>query len=75
MGNDECLACHSDVTLTKDENGKQINLHVDDAKFKASVHSVFGCIDCHTDVKAFPARSRSSQAGVCYLSRRPANGL
>ena len=54
MGNDECLACHSDVTLTKDENGKQISLHVDDAKFKASVHSVFGCTDCHSDVKAFP---------------------
>jgi len=54
MGNDECLACHSDVTLIKEEGGKQISLHVDDAKFKASVHSVFGCTDCHTDVKAFP---------------------
>ncbi len=54
MSNDECLACHSDVTLIKEENGKQISLHVDDAKFKASVHSVFGCTDCHKDIKAFP---------------------
>lgn len=54
MGNDECLACHSDATLIKEENGKQISLHVDDAKFKNSVHSIFGCTDCHTDVKAFP---------------------
>ena len=34
MGNDECLACHSDATLIKEENGKQMSLHVDDAKFK-----------------------------------------
>ena len=54
MGNDECLACHSDATLIKEENGKQISLHVDDGKFKASVHSIFGCTDCHTDIKAFP---------------------
>jgi cytochrome b subunit of formate dehydrogenase len=54
MGNDECLACHSDANLIKEENGKQISLHVDDGKFKASVHSIFGCTDCHSDIKAFP---------------------
>ena len=54
MSNDECLACHNDATLTKDENGKQVSLHVDDGKFKGSVHSMFGCTDCHTDIKAFP---------------------
>lgn len=54
MSNEECLACHSDTTLIKEENGKPISLHVDDAKFKASAHSVFGCTDCHTDIKAFP---------------------
>ena len=54
MSNEDCLACHNDATLTKDENGKQVSLHVDDAKFKASIHSVFGCTDCHKDIKAFP---------------------
>src|SRR5208283_4823387 len=54
MSNEDCLACHSDPTLTKDENGETVSLHVDDAKFKASVHSAFGCTDCHTDIKAFP---------------------
>src|SRR5208283_1081340 len=54
MSNDDCLACHSDPTLAKDENGKQISLHVDDAKFKGSIHSSFRCTDCHTDIKAFP---------------------
>ena len=54
MSNEECLACHNDATLTKEENGKQVSLHVDDAAFKASIHSTFGCTDCHTDIKAFP---------------------
>ena len=54
MTNDECLACHNDPTLTKDVNGKAVSLHVDDAKFKASIHSSFGCTDCHSDIKAFP---------------------
>ncbi len=54
MSNEECLACHNDASLTKDENGKQVSLHVDDAAFKASIHSTFGCTDCHSDIKAFP---------------------
>jgi cytochrome b subunit of formate dehydrogenase len=54
MSNEECLACHNDATLTKDENGKPVSLHVDDAAFKASIHSTFACTDCHSDIKAFP---------------------
>ncbi len=54
MSSEDCLACHNDSSLTKDENGKQVSLHVDDAKFKASIHGTFGCTDCHTDIKAFP---------------------
>jgi cytochrome b subunit of formate dehydrogenase len=54
MSNEECLACHNDASLTKDENGKQVSLHVDDAAFQASIHSTFGCTDCHSDIKAFP---------------------
>ena len=43
------MAAHID-----EENGKQVSLHVDDAKFKASIHSTFGCVDCHADIKGFP---------------------
>lgn len=51
----ECLACHSDPGLAKDVNGKAVSLHVDESKFKGSIHgSMFGCTDCHTDVKGFP---------------------
>ena len=51
----ECLACHSDSNLIKEENGKQISLHVDEQHFKSSIHgSMFQCTDCHKDVKGFP---------------------
>ena len=54
MSNEDCLACHNDSSLTKEENGKQVSLHVDDAAFKASIHSIFTCTDCHKDVTAVP---------------------
>ncbi|HEX4786755.1 MAG TPA: cytochrome b/b6 domain-containing protein [Candidatus Sulfotelmatobacter sp.] len=50
---DECLACHSDASLTHDVNGKPVSLHVDPQHFKDSIHgSMFTCVDCHTDVKS-----------------------
>jgi cytochrome b subunit of formate dehydrogenase/5-methylcytosine-specific restriction endonuclease McrA len=50
---EECLACHSDATLTHDINGKTVSLHVDPQAFKDSIHgSMFTCVDCHTDVKS-----------------------
>jgi len=51
----ECLACHNDASLAKDVDGKAVSLHVDEGKFKASIHgSMFTCTDCHKDVKGFP---------------------
>ena len=48
----ECLACHSDATLTTEENGKQVSLSIDEAKLKHSIHGgMLACVDCHTDVK------------------------
>ncbi|MDT8067850.1 MAG: cytochrome b/b6 domain-containing protein [Terriglobia bacterium] len=53
--NDDCLACHNDPTLTKEENGKSVSLGVDPKKFAASIHGqMFQCVDCHTDVKDVP---------------------
>jgi cytochrome b subunit of formate dehydrogenase len=50
--NADCLACHSDATMTTDEGGKKISLYVDEGKLKHSIHgSMFSCVDCHTDVK------------------------
>jgi cytochrome b subunit of formate dehydrogenase len=50
---DECLACHSDATLSHEVNGKTVSLHVDPQHFKDSIHgSMFTCVDCHSDVKS-----------------------
>ena len=48
---DDCLACHSDSSLTHDVNGKPASLYVNPQAFKDSIHgSMFTCVDCHTDV-------------------------
>ena len=53
LKNEECLACHSDASLTKDVNGKSVSLAVDEHKFANSIHgAMFSCVDCHTDVKS-----------------------
>ncbi len=50
--NAECLACHSDKTLTKKAaDGSAISLFVDEAKYAASVHGQQNCTACHTDAK------------------------
>ena len=49
----DCLACHSDSTLTTEVNGKQVSLYVDEEKLKHSIHgAMFACVDCHKDVKS-----------------------
>ena len=74
MSNQDCLACHSDSSLTKDENGKQVSLYVDDAKFKASIHSAFSCTDCHTDIKAFPHEPTPAKpvCATCHADQQTA---
>jgi hypothetical protein len=52
--NDECMECHSDDTLARDESeGMKEDLYIDYNSFKYSVHNVNGitCIDCHSDIE------------------------
>jgi len=50
--NEDCLACHSDSSMTGDIGGKKVSLYVDVAKLKHSVHGkLLSCVDCHSDVK------------------------
>lgn len=52
--NDDCLACHSDSTLTMQKNGKTVSLFVSSSHFNASVHGQAGvaCTDCHQGFSA-----------------------
>src|SRR5690348_14423345 len=74
LSNADCLACHGDNTLSKEENGKQVSLYVDDKKFQRSVHSAFGCTDCHSDVKAVPHEAAPSKpaCATCHADQQAA---
>jgi len=46
LSNDDCLGCHGDPSAAP--------VHVDAAKFNASVHAPLNCTDCHENVKDIP---------------------
>ncbi len=54
QSNDDCLACHSDSTLTMQRNGKTVSLFVSPGAFNSSVHGGAGlnCVDCHQGFSA-----------------------
>ena len=71
----ECLACHGDKTLTTTENGKTVSLYVDSDKFKHSTLSrLFGCVDCHTDVKeaVHTTTPMKVECGTCHEKEQAA---
>jgi cytochrome b subunit of formate dehydrogenase len=61
----DCLACHSDSTLSMEQNGQKVSLYVDQSKLKNSIHgTMFGCVDCHKDVKG-PVHESTPQRVFC----------
>ena len=71
----DCLACHSDATLTEDMNGSAVSLYVDQAKLKWSIHgSMFSCVDCHADVKSLAHESRPKKISCaqCHAGEQTA---
>ena len=49
-GNEDCLMCHEDSSLTGVRNGREISVHVDAAGLEASAHAGFDCVTCHQDL-------------------------
>jgi cytochrome b subunit of formate dehydrogenase len=45
---DECLACHSDSTLTMERNGQTVSIYVDVNVLDHSPHKKLVCVACHT---------------------------
>ena len=71
----DCLACHSDPTLTTEVDGKTVSLFVDAAKQKQSIHGgMFACVDCHTDVKslAHETAPRKITCAQCHADAQEA---
>ena len=72
--NADCLACHGDATMSKDEGGKQVSLYVNEEHFKGSIHSMFNCVDCHTDVKTSPHEATPAKlsCATCHAEQQAA---
>jgi cytochrome b subunit of formate dehydrogenase len=71
----DCLACHSDPTLSGEVNGKTVSLYVDRNKLRRSVHgALFSCVDCHTDVKSLAHESppRKVTCAQCHADAQAA---
>jgi cytochrome b subunit of formate dehydrogenase len=49
---DDCLACHSDSTLTTERHGKAVSLFVDRSIQKKSPHAKLICTACHVGFDA-----------------------
>jgi len=71
----DCLACHSDQTLTDGVNGKPESLYVDQKLLQHSVHgALFSCVDCHKDVKslAHETRPKKVTCAECHTDAQDA---
>ncbi len=44
----DCLACHSDSSLSKEQDGKKISLFVSEVQYQLSPHRKLVCVACHT---------------------------
>jgi hypothetical protein len=51
ISNDDCLACHSDKTMTTKRGARTVSLFVDGKRFTSSVHSALSCTSCHADLE------------------------
>ena len=51
QSNDDCLICHSDLSLEMERKGKQVSLYIDGELYSKSAHSYIKCISCHKNYK------------------------
>jgi len=71
LANDRCLMCHGRKGFSREgPDGQPRDLHVDAARFDASVHGARDCVGCHADITKVPHR-KGVERGVgcvqCHL--------
>jgi len=68
--NSDCLACHSDPSLTGRRAGRTISLFVNEAVAVKSVHGSLSCVSCHADLekKDLPHETplKKVDCGLCH---------
>jgi len=47
QGNDECMGCHEDKTMTMERNGRNVSIYVNPKTLDKSIHRKLNCVDCH----------------------------
>ncbi len=47
----DCFDCHSDDTLTKEVDGEELSLFIDEDVFSRSIHGDLDCTDCHVQLE------------------------
>src|SRR5512146_3048459 len=62
--NDDCLACHSDKSMTTQRGGRTVSLYVDAKRFAGSVHASLSCTSCHADLELIELPHSTSQKKV-----------
>src|ERR1035437_8347968 len=71
--NEDCLACHSDKTMTTKRGGRTVPLFVDQKNFGGSVHAGLQCTSCHAslDGKDLPHSSPVAKVdcGSCHTDQ------
>jgi cytochrome b subunit of formate dehydrogenase len=75
LKDEDCLACHSDSTLTSDANGKPHSLFVDQKQLRHSIHgSLYSCVDCHKDVTSLAHDKTPAKitCGQCHAKAQAA---
>lgn len=75
QSNDECLACHSDNSLTMEKKGKTVSLFVKENQFHNTPHKKLPCSSCHTgfDPNNIPHKEviTSVQCQTCHSKDIP----
>ena len=63
---EDCLECHEDEDLTKNEGARVISLFVDLDKYRQSIHGKedVECVDCHEDLVDFDGEHEEELAEV-----------
>lgn len=74
-GNEDCLMCHSDKSLTMTRKGKSVPLFVDASQYKNSSHGEMECTACHEGFKPFDLPHAKKIKPVDCFGCHGGNGL
>src|SRR5208337_2340950 len=64
---DDCLACHSDKSLSTKRGNRTVSLFVDQKKFAGSIHGSLQCTSCHADLDVKDLRSSVAAMKVPFV--------